>query len=146
MSNWFSNFKLFDNPLIENGISYPTVEHYYQAHKSMDRDKREHIASLATAAMAKKAGRLLEMRPDWDEVKNEVMGNALRYKFAPTTSWGLRLRKTTGEIVEYNYWHDTYWGVCTCNRCHSTGKNMLGVMLMNIRARNIEKERTADCS
>ena len=141
--NWFSNFQPFDTPLVADGISYPTVEHYYQASKSLCPDQRQHIASQPSASMAKRAGRLIALRPDWDEIKNSVMNFALRYKFKPTSSWGLRLRITTGEIVEYNYWHDTYWGICTCNKCCNTGKNMLGIMLMNIRARNLEKENTA---
>ena len=141
--NWFSNFEPFDLPLVGDGISYNTVEHYYQAHKSLVHSVKQHIASQPSASMAKRAGRMVVLRPDWEEKKNLIMGIALNYKFKPTSSWGLRLRITTGEIVEYNNWHDVYWGICTCSKCCNTGKNMLGIMLMNIRARNLEKENKA---
>jgi predicted NAD-dependent protein-ADP-ribosyltransferase YbiA (DUF1768 family) len=37
------------------------------------------------------------------------------------------------EIVENNYWHDNFWGSCTCSRCGRKGENNLGKILMSVR-------------
>ena len=29
------------------------------------------------------------------------------------------------DIIEGNYWHDVYWGQCTCEKCVGKGKNKL---------------------
>src|SRR3954471_9721610 len=44
---------------------YPSVEHAYQAAKTLSLDDRKRIASLPTAAEAKNEGRKLARRPDW---------------------------------------------------------------------------------
>lgn len=37
-------------------------------------------------------------------------------------------KKAFEELIEGNYWHDTYWGVC-----EGVGENHLGKLLMEIR-------------
>ena len=128
----FSNFQ--PAPIRHNGIIYPTVEHFYVAMKTTDVQERRRIAALPRAADAKRAGRRLKLRPDWDELKDKVMWYALRQKFAPGTSHAQRLLATGDEeIVEWNTWHDRYWGRCTCARCGGAGRNRLGEMLMKLR-------------
>lgn len=139
--HWFDNSLPFDRPLVDtNNISYPSVDHFYYGQMTTNLAKRWHIASQATAKMAKRAVELVEIRPDWDNMRNLVMRTALNYKFAPVTSWALRLRQTTGELYNTNITHDTYWGVCVCPKCSSTGQNLLGVMLMNVRSYILNRE------
>ena len=135
MSGWiFSNFRTFDKPLTYREITYPTVEHFYQAMKSKDPDYRRKVSELSTATEAKKAGRSVELRPDWESIKVKVMEYALRHKFSEGTSHFTALHQTSGYIVESNYWHDNEWGDCTCNKCKvKGGKNLLGKLLMQIR-------------
>ena len=63
------------------------------------------------------------------------MAKVLHNKFK---NYGLLflLKLIKEEIVEDNYWDDTFWGVCTNKNYNHVGKNILGKMLMNIRDNN----------
>jgi ribA/ribD-fused uncharacterized protein len=126
-----------DTPLVYQGISYPTVEHFYQAMKTPKDalDVRRSIAACRTAGQAKRLGRGVDLRPDWEFIKVDVMRGVLQQKFAPGTWWYGKLMKTGDEaIVEWNRWHDNFWGDCTCDKCKTIpGQNLLGRLLMEIR-------------
>ena len=77
---------------------------------------------------AKKLGKRVNIRPDWNDVKDTMMLNILRAKFMQNPDLQKRLMLSTYEIVEDNSWGDTYWGVC-----NGTGQNKLGVILMQVR-------------
>lgn len=141
MPNWFSNFLDFDIPLLYQGLTFKNVETFYQAMKTLDFETRKKI-SLSTAAGSKKIGRTILIRNDWEDIKEKVMLYALNYKFTIDTSWGKKLLETEGDITEWNYWHDNYWGHCTCSNCKYTNvipKNTLGKMLVKIRQQLKEK-------
>ena len=90
------------------------------------------------ASAAKRAGRGVTLRSDWESIKRKVMEYALRHKFSEGTSHYDNLSKTTGLLVEYNYWHDNEWGDCTCDKCNSKrGKNLLGKLLVEIRDQDL---------
>lgn len=129
----FSNFQLAQ-VRCDFGICYPTVEHGFQAMKSLERNERLVIAALETPGRAKRAGRKVQLRRDWEQVSESVMRYLLRQKFRAGTLHGERLLATgDAEIVEWNVWHDTRWGRCTCERCGGQGKNLLGRALMRVR-------------
>lgn len=119
-----------------DGIEYPSTEHAYQAAKTEYPALRVPFES-GTAAAVKKLGRRLKIRPDWEEVKLSVMENLLRQKFAPGSELLERLAQTQGQkLCEGNYWHDNFWGSCTCQKndvCRRGGSNHLGKLLMKIR-------------
>ncbi|TXH15640.1 MAG: NADAR family protein [Hyphomicrobiaceae bacterium] len=135
------------------GIKFPSVENAYQWAKEVDPDNREFVPTKGwerydavpvkwteymtncSAGDAKSAGRRANMRPNWNEIKVEVMRRLLKQKFQPGTNLGDRLRATRNMIlVEGNTWHDNFWGSCTCPRCGDKGENMLGKLLMERRA------------
>src|SRR5688572_16208073 len=62
-------------------VTYPTSEHAYQAAKTLDPLERTKIAALPSPAEAKRAGRALERRDDWEQVKFDVMERCVRDKF-----------------------------------------------------------------
>lgn len=133
--NWFSNMLPFDKPLMEDGISYRTVEHYYQAHKLIDLEKRREIANMGPFD-AKKLIRNKEKyhwRADWsDQMKLSVMETALRWKFQKGTTWYTKLMETgQDEIVEWNNWGDVFFGKDLETK---KGRNELGKLLMKIRS------------
>lgn len=112
------------------GEEYPSVEHAYQAAKTLDLSKRRMIRRAVTAGDAKKLGRNLALlRPDWSTVKLEVMETLVREKFTRHHDLG-KLLLLTGyeELIEGNYWGDTFWGVCK-----GKGQNHLGKILMRVR-------------
>lgn len=115
--------------------SYPTVEHAYQAAKTEDQRERIMIVCAQSPGKAKKIGGSVTLRADWHEVKDEIMLSLLRQKFTPGNVDGQRLVETAGNtIIEGNYWHDNYWGICYCKKCNGElGQNKLGTMLMQIR-------------
>ena len=115
---------------LDDGIQYPTVEHYFQAHKALDLDVRALVASARTAAQAKSLGRSLRLRSDWDGVKLDVMRCALAHKFAERTFLAQLLCQTGDAYLrEGNYWGDRYWGFSK-----GQGQNWLGHLLMARRA------------
>lgn len=114
------------------GILYPTTEHAFQAAKSLDRDERLRIASLDTPGMAKREGRKLQLREDWDKVKVGIMYEIVKQKFETHSELKNRLLETKHSIlIEGNYWKDNFWGCCPAD--NPQGKNKLGFILMKIR-------------
>lgn len=112
---------------------YPTLEHAFQATKTADVVERVEILSAQTPGKAKRLGRAVNLRPDWEDVKVEVMRGLIEQKFGPLLNPELvRALRLTGEalLVEGNYWHDNYWGVCFCEQCLGVGENVLGRLLM----------------
>jgi ribA/ribD-fused uncharacterized protein len=113
----------------ETGTYWPTVEHYFQAQK-FDRDSDHYAACLtaATPAEAKRWGRSGKLRDDWEDVKEEVMLRALRWKFAFNHDLRRQLTETSKKLVE-NSPKDSYWGIGK----RGEGKNRLGALLMQVR-------------
>ncbi len=87
------------------------------------------ISILETPGEAKKYGRTVVMRSDWDEVKLEVMENIVRAKFMQLPYLREKLLLTEDIILEEgNTWGDTFWGVYD-----GEGTNHLGLILMKVR-------------
>lgn len=113
------------------GASYASVEHAYQAAKTKDKSVRQTIAEATTPGIAKRMGNKIPLRMDWSEVRVGVMRKLIHQKFSGKHP---RLQKAlleTGneELVEGNWWNDTFWGVCA-----GKGENNLGKLLMERRA------------
>lgn len=126
---FLSNFYPVD--VTWNGITFPSVEHAFQAAKTDDKEEQRRISRLATAGDAKRAGRKLRLRSQWEEARKLVMLELLKQKFDREKNPDLyRLLKNTGkeELVEGNTWGDTFWGVCD-----GVGQNWLGKLLMKVR-------------
>jgi len=135
----FSNF--FWSLLIYEGKEYPTSEHAFQAMKTLDPEARRRIRLAGSPRDAKRLGRAAELREDWDEVKVQIMHEICLDKFRQNP----RIRHvllSTGDalLVEGNYWHDTFWGVCSCPECPE-GSNELGNVLMKVREELREEMR-----
>ena len=121
-------------PIEYEGIIYPSTEYAYQAAKTLDINKRREIQNCRTPGDAKRTGRNITIRQDWEEIKYIVMLHLVTEKFKHPLlkSW---LNNTgTAELVEFNTWHDQIWGVCTCPKCGGIGENLLGKILMRVRS------------
>ena len=129
---FLSNF--FENKIEYEGITYPTVEHAFQAAKTLDNNTRKKIAAAPHPAEAKRMGRSLYLRADWEKVKFKVMEDLIREKFKSPELREKLLSTGEAELVEGNTWHDNIWGNCNCPRCFEIeGQNHLGKTLMKIR-------------
>jgi hypothetical protein len=123
---WLSNF--WNCSVLYEGIRYNSVEHAYQAAKTTNVAARQAIAACSTPGQAKRMGRTVAMRPDWNQVKDQVMLDLLRLKFSIPELKKLLLSTGNQELQEGNKWNDTYWGVC-----NGRGLNKLGKLLMQVR-------------
>lgn len=129
--DFLSNF--YTSPIEIGGINYPTVEHYFQAMKTTDIADRMLIAQAATPGKAKRMGRGVTLRADWEDIKNEVMYTGLKAKFKDPELRERLLSTGTATLIEGTTWHDKCWGVCYCDQCQGQGENRLGRLLMKLR-------------
>ena len=126
---FLSNFS--PSPFTFGGKEYATVEHFYQAMKATDEEDHDAVMEAETPGKAKKIGRQIKIRDDWEFIKLDIMCLALRIKFSDPE---LRQRLLfTGDAVleEGNTWGDKYWGI---DLTTGEGENWLGQCLMEIRS------------
>ncbi len=129
---FLSNF--YDSPIFYESITYPTNEHFFQAMKTLDIETRKAIAAAPTPGAAKRMGRHVSLRPDWERVKVDVMRTGLMLKFTDAELAEKLLATGDEELVEGNWWHDNTWGNCHCTECsRKGGRNLLGMLLMELR-------------
>lgn len=134
---WLSNF--WPCPVTYEGMTYRTVEHAYQAAKSVDINTRQKLQACPSPGAAKKMGRSVVVREDWITVRQIIMKDLLREKFRHGDGpegrvlWMLLRNTEEAPLVEENCWHDNFWGSCTCEKCGNKGGNWLGILLMQVR-------------
>lgn len=123
---FLSNF--YNAPVIFNGIKFKNSEAAFQAQKCVNREDCAKFADLE-AGKAKRLGRRIELRPDWEDVKLVIMYQIVFAKFSQNPELAEKLKNTGyAYLIEGNYWNDRYWGVC-----NGEGENHLGLILMHVR-------------
>ena len=151
----FSNFYMA--PVEIDGKIYPSSEHAYQAFKFLgpqatERDKEyaEIIRKINTPnkakilATQKRVGGYkwktdlnptiesysdVKMRPDWEQVKDDVMRVIVYAKFSQNSKLKELLLSTGDALIQEDSTRDYYWGTGK----DGSGKNMLGIILMETR-------------
>lgn len=110
-------------------MTYPTLEHAYQAAKTLDASQRELIRLAPTPGIAKRLGNKVTLREDWNSLRLDVMRSLLRRKFFPGSELAQKLVDTgQADLIEVNDWQDFFWG-----KCNGRGDNHLGRLLMQLR-------------
>jgi hypothetical protein len=110
------------------------VEHAFQAAKTADEPARLLIRTATDAKDAKRLGKMVNLRDDWEEVKDSIMREFLSQKFSQGMARAVLFSTGERTLVEGNYWHDQYWGICYCKKhAHEPGRNQLGNLLMELR-------------
>ena len=122
-----------------NGILYMSVECAFQAAKVDDVHLKKQF-SRCTPQEAKKYGRKVKLRADWNNVRVDIMRELLRIKFYDNHFQYRQKLIDTGNayLEDGNKHHDTFWGVCD-----GAGENTLGKLLMDIREELIQIDNTA---
>lgn len=124
---FLSNF--WTSPVLLDDVQYGSVEAAFQAAKTTDPSQRQ-VFQTADPATAKRLGKLLKLRPDWNDLRLDVMRDLLEQKFAPGSALAKQLKATGRKpLIEANTWGDTFWGVSK-----GVGSNHLGQLLEEIRA------------
>lgn len=119
--HFLSNFYVETN----NGTS---TEHRYQAMKATNDRDANWVMLASTPGEAKKRGRNIQMSEHFEGMKDEIMLRLVRIKFSQPYLAEKLLATGDRELIEGNWWGDTYWGVCK-----GVGENRLGKILMRVR-------------
>jgi len=125
----FSNFANYSIRL-KNKI-WKTTEHYFQSQKFEKQEYQEKIRNAITPMMAAQLGRSRKERilKNWDDIKQNVMYEAVKAKFTQHSDLKRLLLDTKdAKIIEHTD-NDNYWG----DGGDGKGKNMLGKILMKVR-------------
>lgn len=128
----FSNFS--PHPIYLKGQQWLTSEHYYQAHKFAGTDNAFLVATIQAQRTPEEAAALgrdprFRIRRDWEQVKTQIMREAVRTKFLTHLDIQAVLLATGEQEIVEDSPTDTYWG---CGR-DRRGQNHLGKILMQIR-------------
>lgn len=121
---FLSNF--YEAPVQIFGHRFKNSEAAFQAAKCP-----EHMDKFCNLnpSEAKRLGRNVKIRPDWEDIKYRVMWAVCFAKFLQNTDLQERLLNTeNAHLVEGNTWGDTTWGVC-----NGKGQNWLGSVLESVR-------------
>lgn len=126
--DFLSNF--YPAEMEYGGLHYLNSEAAFQAQKCLTEEEKKQFTCLPPN-QAKRLGRRVQLRPDWEEVKAALMEEIVRAKFSQNPELKAKLL-ATGEIplIEGNTWGDTCWGV---DLRTGEGDNHLGRILMQVR-------------
>jgi ribA/ribD-fused uncharacterized protein len=125
--NFLSNF--YDAPAVLDDVAYPTAEHAFQAAKTLSPSTRRLIRKESTPGRAKRLGRSLRLREDWEEIKISVMEEIVRSKFEDPELQQRLIDTFPAVLIEGNNWGDQFWG----KTVDGQGRNELGKILMRLR-------------
>ena len=124
---WFLS-NMYPCEIRVNGLVFTCAEACFQSFKTTDLNERKKFQEI-DGFKAKKLGRSVSLRSDWNDIRIEVMSRVIHAKFKQNPDLTKKL-KDTGDllIIEDNTWKDTFWGVC-----NGKGYNLLGQILMSER-------------
>ncbi len=126
--HFLSNF--YEAPVEYNGLCYRNNEAAFQAQKCLSDEEKQAFSELE-GGQAKRLGRRVSLRSDWEEVKVTIMEEIVRAKFTQNPDLKEMLLATDNKkLIEGNTWNDTFWGVSLKT---GNGKNHLGNILMKVR-------------
>lgn len=114
-----------------DGRMYLNAEAAFQSAKCLDPFERDRFSHM-DGKTAKREGKKVLLRKDWEQVKVGLMKEIVTAKFAQNKDL-LQQLIFTGSVTltEGNMWNDTFWGV---NLKTGKGENHLGRILMEVRA------------
>lgn len=126
---FLSNF--FPAEVTYSRLTYQNNEAAFQAQKTYSKEERIEFTTLEPRD-AKRRGRRVRLRKDWEQVKDRIMEEIVRAKFSQNEELKEQLLATgDAQLVEGNRWNDRYWGVDIRS---GVGENHLGKILMKVRS------------
>ncbi len=134
LSNFFPHVFRF------NDFDWMTAEHAFQAMKTRNPEEQTRIRNAATPGQAKRMGKQVDLRTDWEWVKVGVMAAIQWAKFSDARMARRLIETMPHKLEEGNKWGDQFWGVSLDT---GRGANTLGTILMTIRFGLISEEKWA---
>lgn len=113
--------------------TYQCRERYYQGAKAMSRSEHDWVIAPTDTWEAKARGQVVKLRPDWEEVKYEIMVEGIRAECEQHEDFAQLLRLTGDRQIAEDSPTDFIWGIRD-ERGGMTGENLLGKALMEVRA------------
>lgn len=147
LSQWFKS------TFTENGLSFNTAEQYMMYHKAMlfnDQENAEKIRATSDPKKQKAFGRLVKNFDPavWDEHKLNIVTQGNYLKFTQNPALKRDLLATGDKLLVEASPVDKVWGVglhydddLILDEKNWKGENLLGVALMNTRARIKEEDK-----
>lgn len=132
-SEFLSNF--YPSTISFEGGLYPTVEHAYQASKSLNLDTRSLIKKAKSPYEAKKLGKSIIAREGWDDLKVDTMRFLINEKFKNPFLRYMLLLTDGYNLINENKWNDKFWGMT-----NGIGQNWLGKILEEVRSQIIAED------
>ena len=126
--NYYFLSNMYETPVNYDNRTYKCSEAAFQAQKTLD-DKCRDMFTEFDGKTAKSTGRNVNLREDWESVKDEIMLNVCRAKFSNPDLREKLLNTGNEALIELNSWGDQYWGVSK-----GKGENKLGKILMQVRS------------
>lgn len=133
---FLSNF--YESKVSYKDVIFPTAEHAFQAMKVNNSRVWKVFATLDSPSDAKILGRVVTLRKNWEQLKDQVMYEVVYAKFQKKSLAKKLLSTGNDKLIEGNTWRDVEWGVC-----NGKGENKLGKILMSVRKQLIEGHRYA---
>lgn len=124
---WFLS-NMYPCEIRVNGLVFTCAEACFQSFKTTDLEARKAFQGI-DGFQAKKLGRKVQLRSDWNKIRLDVMEAVVKAKFRQHPDLFYKLLVVDDVIVEDNTWNDTFWG-----KCNGKGYNNLGRILMKVRA------------
>ena len=126
---------MYHSPIIVNGLKLTCAEALFQMMKTKRPEERIHFINIS-GPDAKRLGRCVKLRPDWEEIKIDVMRWVIHQKFKEPTLRQKLLDTGDATLIEGNTWGDQFWGCY-----YGDGQNWLGKILMDERTK-LKEEMT----
>lgn len=126
----FSNFALY--PIKIKGKMWKSSEHYFQAQKFAGTEYEIKIKNATSPMKAAELGRTrkVKIRKNWDNMKENIMYEAIKAKFTQHEELKSLLLSTKSRTLIEHTELDDYWG----DGGNGRGKNRLGKLLMKLRS------------
>lgn len=127
----FSNFS--NHPVKLKGKTWKTSEHYFQAQKFVGTSLETKVRKASNPKEAAAIGRdrKNKLRKDWESVKISVMKEVIYAKFTQNDQLTKLLLSTEDQKIIEHTENDAFWG----DGGDGSGKNMLGLILVEVRER-----------
>lgn len=141
IKGFFGDYRFLSNfqpcEVFFEGEKYPSSEHAFMASKSLIKNVRNQFSSnplndkLLTCREAKQLGKEIVLRPDWDNIRYDMMLAVVFDKFWRNYDLREKLLQTGNKYLEETcHWMDLFWGV---DYKTGNGENNLGKILMKVR-------------